>query len=209
MQAMSFAKVRTLFLGIPSPRVLSALTNYGSVTVETRPVGSQTAAYYDIAISFGYRHILSKAFCEAWLGRAFNVHLSALPWNRGASPNLFSWLDCTPMGVSIHYISPELDKGDIAYQHKYLYGKEHTLRSSYDSLARHAENLLILNFLTMVNESAPRKKQESPGGSYNSKAKAKAILDLLPLGYDTPVKDLIGKRNYFEKLIQGNSKKCD
>ena len=42
----------------------------------------------DYFISYGYRHILSSDIVEEISTRAINLHLSYLPWNRGADPNL-------------------------------------------------------------------------------------------------------------------------
>ena len=47
-----------------------------------------------------------------------NLHISYLPWNRGAHPNFWSFFDATPTGVSIHLIDKGIDTGPIIVQKK-------------------------------------------------------------------------------------------
>lgn len=42
-----------------------------------------------------------------------NLHISYLPWNRGANPNFWSFVENTKKGVTIHEIDEKLDKGKI------------------------------------------------------------------------------------------------
>ena len=81
----------------------------------------------EIIISFGYRHIIDKPIIEEYEGRIINLHISYLPWNRGASPNLWSVVDKTP----IHLIDEGVDTGDIIFQRIVPMEEGLTLRESY------------------------------------------------------------------------------
>ena len=50
-----------------------------------------------------------------------NLHISYLPYNKGAHPNFWSWVKNTPKGVSIHLISEKIDAGDIIFQKKLIF----------------------------------------------------------------------------------------
>ncbi|MFQ6007572.1 MAG: formyltransferase family protein, partial [Candidatus Zixiibacteriota bacterium] len=89
----------------------------------------------DWLISYGYRYILKEDVLEKFPRRVINLHISYLPWNRGADPNLWSFLENTPKGVSIHYINPGIDTGEILAQKKVAFGPDETLRTSYDKLS--------------------------------------------------------------------------
>jgi methionyl-tRNA formyltransferase len=65
----------------------------------------------DIIVSYNYKHILSEDIVDEWY--AINLHISYLPWNRGYYPNVFSFIDNTPKGVTIHKIDEGIDTGDI------------------------------------------------------------------------------------------------
>ena len=74
---------------------------------------------YRLAISYGYRHIISKKQILNSTAPIINLHISYLPWNKGAHPNFWSHFDCTPSGVTIHEIDEGVDTGNIIVQ-KYV-----------------------------------------------------------------------------------------
>ncbi|MFW7343411.1 formyltransferase family protein [Pollutimonas sp. H1-120] len=81
---------------------------------------------YDFVVSYGYRYILKKSIIESSNAPIINLHISYLPWNRGAHPNFWSFFDCTPSGVSIHLIDEGVDTGPILYQRYVNFTKEQT-----------------------------------------------------------------------------------
>ena len=93
---------------------------------------------YDWLISYGYRNkISSKVLSLFDPSRRINLHISYLPWNKGADPNLWSWIDKTPKGVSIHQLDSGIDTGPICHRrHIALVADEDTLRTSYEKLSK-------------------------------------------------------------------------
>lgn len=94
------------------------------------------AQKFDWLVSFGYRHIVRPPvialFPEA---RRMNLHISLLPFNRGADSNLWSLLDGTPCGVTIHVLDNGLDTGKIIAQREVQFDDAlETLASSYQRL---------------------------------------------------------------------------
>lgn len=67
-------------------------------------------------ISYGYRHILTPDIIEAYRGRAINLHISYLPYNRGADPAFWSLVENTPGGVTIHELDEGIDTGGVIIQ---------------------------------------------------------------------------------------------
>lgn len=72
--------------------------------------------HFALAISYCYRHIISKQVIEAMKGNIVNLHISYLPWNRGANPNYWSFAENTPKGVTLHYVNEKLDQGAVICQ---------------------------------------------------------------------------------------------
>ena len=97
----------------------------------------------DYFISYGYRHILSSDIVEKISTRAINLHLSYLPWNRGADPNLWSIVEGTPKGVTIHRISTRVDSGNILAQAGITFSSQDTLATSYNKLRELIETLFL------------------------------------------------------------------
>ena len=97
----------------------------------------------DLIISFGYRHIIKKDILNENIP-ILNLHISYLPWNRGAHPNFWSFFDDTPKGVSIHLIDEGIDTGDILFQRNINFEKsEKTFSRTYKRLKKEIEKLFI------------------------------------------------------------------
>ncbi len=89
----------------------------------------------EFIVSYNYRHIVPADVLEYMQGKAVNLHVSMLPYNRGSSPNFFSFLDNTPKGVTIHEMTAGLDKGRILCQKELFFDEEQeTFASSYAKL---------------------------------------------------------------------------
>ena len=100
---------------------------------------------YDLVISYGYRYILKPVHIQACKKPPINLHISLLPWNKGAHPNFWAWYDNTPHGVTIHEINQGLDTGPIIYQKEIKFNKDLTLNKSYDILQEEIELLFLEN----------------------------------------------------------------
>jgi len=98
-------------------------------------------------VSYNYRHIIPGEILEYMQGRAVNLHVSYLPYNRGSSPNFFSFLDNTPKGVTIHEMTAGLDKGRILCQKELFFDEEkETFASSYGVLQQEIMMLFQQNW---------------------------------------------------------------
>lgn len=71
---------------------------------------------FDIGLAWFYKHILKESELNAVRLGIVNQHPSMLPWGRGAMPNMWALAHNFPAGVSIHYMSPVVDRGDIIAQ---------------------------------------------------------------------------------------------
>ena len=58
----------------------------------------------DIGLSILFDYILRSEFLELCPLGVVNLHPSYLPYNRGQYPNVWSIMDGTPAGVTLHYI---------------------------------------------------------------------------------------------------------
>lgn len=95
----------------------------------------------ELTVSYTYRFILDREVLRALKGNVVNLHNSFLPWNRGADPNIWSIVDDTPRGVTLHYMDGGLDKGYIIAQKFVPIDNEKTLADSYYDLDRAAKEL--------------------------------------------------------------------
>ncbi len=93
-------------------------------------------------ISYNYKYLIKEDVINYMQGRIINLHTSYLPYNRGSSPNFFSFMEDTPKGVTIHRLEKGLDTGAIYVQKELVFdeGKE-TFASSYSALIHAMEEL--------------------------------------------------------------------
>ncbi|MFN6960931.1 MAG: formyltransferase family protein, partial [Rhodocyclaceae bacterium] len=109
-----------------------------------------------------------------------------LPWNRGADPNLWSFIEDTPKGVTIHYLDEGIDTGDIVVQKQATFSENDTLRTSYDKLQKEIQQLFRDNWASIRQGKCGRKKQEGKGTFHLLKDRER-ISHLLTNGWDTPI----------------------
>ena len=67
----------------------------------------------ELIVSAGFRFIIPEDVLEVPDLGAVNLHPSYLPYNKGANPNVWSIIDDVPAGVSVHYMTSEVDAGPL------------------------------------------------------------------------------------------------
>lgn len=178
--------MRVLLL-TPKPQLLASTLEGYNDTYVTSMTPPHMWPESDFIVSFGYRHIIPEPYLTEYEDRLINIHISMLPWNRGSDPNFWSWFDHTPKGVSVHLVDAGIDTGDIIQQMsvtKWI-GNE-TLRTSYQFLEGCASRLFALEWHNFRRQRW-FKLQPLEAGSYHQSGEKKPYMDMLPLGFDTPV----------------------
>src|SRR5262245_58276504 len=97
----------------------------------------------DFVVSFGYGKIIREPNLSRYAGSIVNVYRSVLPWNRGQNPNLWSWFDRTPKGVTLHEIDHGIDTGRILCRREIEFGNAETLGTSRTKLWAFAASLFV------------------------------------------------------------------
>jgi methionyl-tRNA formyltransferase len=110
----------------------------------------------DFILSFGFRKIISENIIKKIKIPILNIHFSYLPFNRGAHPNFWSFIENTPAGVSIHKIDKGIDTGNIIFRKKIYFNtslnKFSTFKKTYNFLFIEAEKLFKKNFNKIYNK---------------------------------------------------------
>lgn len=97
--------------GLPDDRIFD-----GSSLEDPEVMGRIRSIVPDIGISVLFGYILRPAFFEIFPRGCVNLHTSYLPYNRGANPNVWSIIEGTPAGVTLHEIDAGVDTGAILAQ---------------------------------------------------------------------------------------------
>ena len=197
---MELLKMKIIFLGDDLSKSLSNwLTSIGEKVVHMErkvDINLVKKINPDFIISYNYKHIISSDIIKFMNNKIINLHISYLPYNKGAHPNIWSFLENTPKGVTIHYIGEGVDTGDIILQKKVFFDEDkETLKSSYEILHSEIKTLFKENWEKIKKDKIISKKQREEGTIHYK-------MDLLILepfikekGWDTPIKELKEKYN--------------
>ena len=158
---------KIIFLG-KSDNIINFLQNQGyKVTNFTEKITLQD--FQQImplhTISYGYQHIITEDILKEY--KIINLHISYLPYNRGANPNFWSFFDNTPKGVTIHFMDKGIDTGNIIFQKKIKFSfNEFTLSTTYHRLKKEIEALFISQWKNIETKNYNQKTQNLLSGSY-------------------------------------------
>ncbi len=152
----------------------------------------------DFIISYGYSHIISKEVLNYMNNKVINLHISYLPFNKGSHPNLWSHIEGTPSGISIHTVDEGIDTGEILFRSELKIEKElHTFESSYKLLREGIESLFADKWKEIrVNNVKGFFPKEI--GTFHYKKDSEVILSKLDLGWKTNISEAI-------KIINDNN----
>lgn len=194
--------MKILFLGDENSSLISYLEQAGETvlpTTEKINANFIDGCQPEFIVSYGYKHIIKSEIIDKYPNKAINLHISLLPWNRGADPNFWSFIDNSPKGVTIHYLDNGVDTGDIIAQKQVEFSKYDTLRTSYHKLHHEIQTLFKDKWANIRSMTCGRKKQSDihlamqphhyidPTFSYHRLMDKERIDFLLAQGWDTPI----------------------
>lgn len=122
----------------------------------------------DIGISILFDYILRPEFLHCFPHGVINLHPSFLPYNRGQYPNVWSIIDGTPAGVTLHYIDERIDTGDIISQYQVVVEAVDTGETLYRKLEHAALSLFQDTWPLIKSKQASRRPQESGGSIHRT-----------------------------------------
>jgi methionyl-tRNA formyltransferase len=153
----------------------------------------------ELIISYNYRFIIGTEVLNSPGLLALNLHTSLLPHNRGAHPVLWSILERTPLGVTIHQVDSGIDTGPILFQKELtLSNYEKTLRQVYDEVNEELVKLFCTNWQNVLAGHFQFQSQIGTG-TYHRSAQAKDFLVTLENSWDTSIKDA---RRCYAKFLE-------
>lgn len=123
----------------------------------------------DYIIGIHYPYIISKELLDKPKFGFLNLHPAYLPFNRGWHTPSWSILDSTPAGATLHFMSENLDMGDIIHQERIDISLTDTANSLYQKLKQLELKVFVDAFDDIVNNDISRIKQNSDTGTSHKK----------------------------------------
>jgi len=146
--------------GLPPERIFD-----GARLDDAETLGAIGELKPDIGVSALFGHILHRELLDLMPGGCVNVHPALLPYNRGAYPNVWSIVEHTPAGATIHCIDEGVDTGDIIAQEEVAVEPSDTGEGLYRKLERACVELFGRTWPAIRSGTAPRVPQDRGQGT--------------------------------------------
>lgn len=140
-----------------------ALVLEGSSLRESATIAKFQAAKPDLILSVLFDYILRPEILQIPKLGAVNLHPSFLPYHRGNWPNVWSILEGTPAGVTLHYMDEGIDTGDIVAQRRVEILATDTGKTLYERLEAAGLELFRIAWPWIRSGEAPRAGQDGAG----------------------------------------------
>jgi methionyl-tRNA formyltransferase len=118
----------------------------------------------DIGISAFFGYIVRQDILNLLPAGCLNIHPALLPYNRGAFPNVWSIIEGTPAGATIHYMDASVDTGDIVAQQPVPVTPIDTGGSLYRKLELACVELFVASWPLIRSANVTRTPQDATAG---------------------------------------------
>lgn len=132
-------------------------------------------ASYDVDYIFGihFPYIISDALLAIPKVGFLNLHPAYLPYNKGWHTPSWAIIDKTKYGATLHFMSKDLDAGDIIAQKEIKVTPDLTANELYRGVLETEEQLFKESFPNLLTLNPNRVQQSEVGTTYNKKDLAK------------------------------------
>ena len=148
----------------------------------------------DILITSGYSFLVKKSILNS-VEIKINLHISYLPYGRGIMPNLWSFYERFPSGITIHELGNNFDTGKILVQKKINFRKLKikTLKTTHDYLLTQVEKFFFSNYRKIFNNKIKGYKQNKfiKINSYHSRVESEKLIAKFKKRWNTRIEEVI------------------
>lgn len=187
--------MKVLLIGYPDSGLRVFLENEEDLTFidgsEEITLEKVNAVAPEFIVLHGCHSILEPSIVEHFPKKIINLHGAYLPWNRGGHPNVWSFVEGTPRGGSIHFIDEKIDCGELIARAEIDTYPDDTLSTTYFRIRDLMEKMFIDLWSDIKKGNVQTQKLDSTGGSYHAKSDLTSIEHLLPQGWETKITDFL------------------
>lgn len=148
--------------GLPTELVFSGTeinqTNFLAKMRELKP---------DIILSIFFGYILGKELIQIPGKGCINLHPAYLPYGKGQYPNVWSIVEETPAGATLHYVDEGIDTGDIIAQKEVIVDFADTGETLYRKLEKACLELFKENW-EAIKKGTNKRISQPIGGTYHT-----------------------------------------
>lgn len=169
-QKQKFSEEILQVAALPADRIFD-----GSLLKEVEIRKAITRLTPDIGLSILFDYILTPDFLDIFRHGVVNLHPALLPYNRGQYPNVWSLVEETPAGVTLHYLDRGIDTGDIIAQKQVAVEPVDTGETLYRKLEKASVQLFQETWPLIKTGAAPRRRQSQDSGTSHRQRDVESI----------------------------------
>ncbi len=144
----------------------------------------------DMGVSVYLGYIIRTAFLDIFPRGCINLHPSFLPFNRGVHTNVWSIIEGTPAGATIHLIDSGVDTGAILAQEQVEVEPIDTALSLYQKLEKKCVDLFIQTW-PAIREGTITPQPQQPDAGTSHRISDLATIDRLDPDETCTVQEVI------------------
>lgn len=145
----------------------------------------------DVLISVWYGYLLKPTVLQLPPMGCLNLHPAYLPYNRGKFPNVWSIVEGTPAGATLHYMDEGVDTGDLIHRKLLQVEPTDTGETLYHKLERLAIEVFQEAWPSIKAGTNPRIPQATLGEGTFHYARDVERIDAIDLEREYKARDLI------------------
>lgn len=125
----------------------------------------------DLCLTIWSSYIFSKNIIDLFSRGVVNLHNSFLPENKGSNANIHYILRHKDPGVTLHYVTPDIDSGPIIDQYRLKTDIVDTGYSLQKKMEKEMKNIFLKNWTKIKNFNYKLSKIQKIKGNYNFRGK--------------------------------------
>ena len=145
----------------------------------------------EVGVSILFDYVLRGETLALFPRGCINLHPSLLPYNRGQYPNVWSIVEGTPSGVTLHYMDEGVDTGDLVAQREVPVSSTDTGESLYRKLEAAGLDLFRETWPAVERGTVPRLAQPRDGGGTYHRTRDVDAIDRIELDRSYTARQLI------------------
>ena len=144
----------------------------------------------DIGVSVLFDYVLQPEILNLFPAGVVNLHPAYLPYNRGQYPNVWSIVEKSPAGATLHFVDRGVDTGDVIARRQVRVEPIDTGETLYRKLEVACVELFKETWPIIRSGGAPRIPQDRHQGTYHRTQDVEQI-DHIDLDRTYKARDLI------------------
>jgi methionyl-tRNA formyltransferase len=144
----------------------------------------------DIGLSVLFDYVLQPEILNLFPAGVVNLHPAYLPYNRGQYPNVWSIVERTPAGATLHFVDSGVDTGEVIARRQVRVECIDTGETLYRKLELACVELFKETWPVIRSGGAPRIPQDRHQGTYHRTQDVEQI-DHIDLDHTYKARDLI------------------